>query len=846
MRDPVSSTSSRLLPLAASLVAMGLATAAPAAAQDRGPDPLVFYRAFLEDLRGAESLQDLTPYMPAEAAAMFGEISEEDEGAYLEMLRQEADGAPPGEWIVAQREDVEGGVRVVLQGVREDAGAVIRLENEVSLVREGDGWKIESLGSWAPVEVMPAALPAEAGPRPPGPGAVKRESGSYEATAYVPVADVEGSGGGWDGTMTFDPRGRYVLLAGGSSGVRLLELGGLGEVWSAPIRRYGGLAFRPDGRGLATLGDAHVPEVLPLTANLEGAPPSGGYFFARPALAEAAAVVDGRVRWNDLAYHPTDPILALAIADYEDESRAAIVFQPAGDGLWLPGEREEPRVWQLDAEAYWIAWAATGGRLAWTSPNARAQGSSVHVRDYPDGGQALTLSHPAFSHPDLMAGRPVFSPDGRRVAAIGWDQVAVVWDATTAEVLGSIPGIDRLAFAPDGEHVLAVRRTGMTVEAGVADRILVWRIGASEPVQALPAFSPGEDGFARTVAGLGVSPNGRFLVAVSNRGDVRLWDAEGEAGSGAPERDRAATPEAAAPVDYTSFEEVGRWSPEGGARAAALDPAGAWIAYVPLDQSKTVVASLSSGEVVGEIAAELPYDRPGTLAFSPVGDRLAVGGMGVVSVYRIPSLERERRFELENPSRGRVQPALAFGPDGNVLVASQGPLMHVLGVVTGKTLRSLTPGEHGVNEVAVSPDGELLVTYGADQALKVWVEDEARTLSEGAHIGAFEFSPDGATLATADREGQVQLYDVRSGERTGGFAYGEGWVPSLAYSPDGSRLVTGGGDGVVRVWDPASGELMASYPVGEITARAALTRDGSILLVQVHRGDVVVLRAGGT
>jgi hypothetical protein len=50
---------------------------------------------------------------------------------------------------------------------------------------------------------------------------------------------------------------------------------------------------------------------------------------------------------------------------------------------------------------------------------------------------------------------------------------------------------------------------------------------------------------------------------------------------------------------------------------------------------------------------------------------------------------------------------------------------------------------------------------------------------------------------------------------------------------------------VVRVWDSSSGELVASYPVGEITARAALSGDGSILLVQVHRGDVVVLRAGG-
>jgi WD40 repeat protein len=845
MRDAISWTASLLVAVALLPAGAVLASAVPAAAQDRGPDAMAIYRSYLEDLRRAESLRDLSPYMPAEMTALLGDISEEEGAVHLETLRQEAAGAPPGAWSVVHREERERRVSLVLRGLRDGSGALVQLEGDLTLVREEAGWKLENIPSWHAVGVLPADLRTDAAPRPLGPAAEQRAAGAYEPSAYAAVAEVDGSGASWEGTAAFDPRGAYVLLANSrSSSIQLLDVDGLGEVWTAPTQQhYGGASFRPDGRGLALLGRAAMPEVLPLAANLEASLAGGEYFFARPALAEAAAAVGGRVRWTDLAYHPAEPILALAVADHEDETRGAIVFQPTGDGLWLPGEPETPRVWDLDVEPFWITWAPTGDRLAWTSSNAQGPGSSVHVREYADGGRVLDLSHPAFSHPDLMAFRPVFSSDGRRVAAIGWDYVAVVWDATTGDVLGSMPGIARLAFAPDGEHVLAVRDVGMVVEAGTGDRILVWRIGAPEPVRALPAFPPGEDGLPRTVAALAVSPNGRFLLAVSNAGDVRLWDAEGGAGSADRGRAMQVASEVADTVDYTSFREARRWTPDGGARAAALDPTGTRVAYVPWDQSRTVVASLASGEVVGEIAAESPYDLPGVLAFSPAGDRLAIGGMGVVSVYEVPSMERLQRLTLENPAGGHVQPALAFGPYGNVLAATQGPAVHVLGVVTGETLRSLMPGDHGISEVAFSPDGGLLATY-SDRTLTVWTEDEGRELSEGVHIGAFAFSPHGETLAIADREGHVLLFDARTGERAGGFAYGDAWVPSLVHSPDGSKLVTGGGDGVVRVWDPGSGELVASYPVGEITARAALSRDGSILLVQLHRGDVVVLRTG--
>jgi WD40 repeat protein len=83
----------------------------------------------------------------------------------------------------------------------------------------------------------------------------------------------------------------------------------------------------------------------------------------------------------------------------------------------------------------------------------------------------------------------------------------------------------RVVFAPDGRHLFAVRDAGVQIEPGVADEILVYRLGAAAPVHTIPAFR--SEGQARAVVGLELSPNGRFLIAVSDRGDVRLWDARG-------------------------------------------------------------------------------------------------------------------------------------------------------------------------------------------------------------------------------------------------------------------------------------------------------------------------------
>jgi transcription initiation factor TFIID subunit 5 len=72
------------------------------------------------------------------------------------------------------------------------------------------------------------------------------------------------------------------------------------------------------------------------------------------------------------------------------------------------------------------------------------------------------------------------------------------------------------------------------------------------------------------------------------------------------------------------------------------------------------------------------------------------------------------------------------------------------------------------------------------------------------HITAMECSPDGKTLASADDQGSIFLWDLTLGtliKRMRG--HGKGGIWSLSWSVESRIVVSGGADMSVRVWDAA-------------------------------------------
>lgn len=508
------------------LVLIGISACAASFAQEAARGPGATYRAFVQALEKGSSLDEVGTYLSAFRRGQLKEMPADRAGLALGRLREEASQSPPG-WDVVHQAVSGDRALLVVRGHRVDGRNSVGLGTEVTLQLEGDGWKIDRVEPWSEFEVLPAEPVSRPGPSASGPGAAPRPANAFDPAGYALATQAAGSGGAWDGSIVFDPRGRYVAVADGQNAwIRLWNLATGKEIWSAQAWHVPGtLSFRADGADFAIIGESGwTPRVIPLAPNLEQSPPEGRYFFSMPLLAEAAGAIDGQPIGNALAYHPTQAILALGLGDAQDDQKGAIVLQPAGDGLWRPGRPQAPTAWRTDGMPMALSWAPRGDRLAWLLANLEP-GSPIYVRNLPADSPPRMLSRPGFV-PIRMA----FGPKGRLLAVGGpaTDGLTVlVWDTETGKEIASIPGIARFAFAPDGVHLFAVRDRAGQNEPGAGDEILVWKLGAPQPAYAIPAFRSAQQQESRGVANLALSPNGRFLIAVSDAGDVQLWDAGG-------------------------------------------------------------------------------------------------------------------------------------------------------------------------------------------------------------------------------------------------------------------------------------------------------------------------------
>jgi WD40 repeat protein len=107
--------------------------------------------------------------------------------------------------------------------------------------------------------------------------------------------------------------------------------------------------------------------------------------------------------------------------------------------------------------------------------------------------------------------------------------------------------------------------------------------------------------------------------------------------------------------------------------------------------------------------------------------------------------------------------------------------------------------------VAISPNGKLIVSGGANGTIRLWDRATMRQqgiLGSAGGVAALAFSRDGKTLA-ASGGGYVVLFDmtVEKPQRRAMFLASTAAVTSLAISPNGQRLVVGTTDSTARLWD---------------------------------------------
>jgi WD40 repeat protein len=106
----------------------------------------------------------------------------------------------------------------------------------------------------------------------------------------------------------------------------------------------------------------------------------------------------------------------------------------------------------------------------------------------------------------------------------------------------------------------------------------------------------------------------------------------------------------------------------------------------------------------------------------------------------------------------------------------------------------------------------MLVSGAEGGSIRLWdaARAQLRVQSESTTtaVQAVSWSPDGKTIASADLNYQITLWNVFEERSIWGLRTLAGHtaaIQSVAWSPDGSMLASGGNDHTVRLWDPANG-----------------------------------------
>ncbi len=680
--------------------------------------------------------------------------------------------------------------------------------------------------------------------------------------------------------LQFSPDGRTLAIARGSRDEQRVEL------WDVPegtlrlaIKGFDGpvwsLSFSPDGRTLVTAsGGIHPEKVADKPTRHSGKSftelkwwdVKTGEFKQRREFTEedlvrivAAYSPDGRA----LATAENRMPISFPSVDVGGTAASSVATLRPGIATFARAAMSETRIELVDAAT---------GEVSLKLKNKFAGPQVPFLLPYLVRREDMRSLPPA----QLMT-PPVFSPDGKMIAAWNISEIKL-WSSTTGDELlkfKNLKGnVSSVAFSPDNSLLAAA-----IVHISFKDRypvdfkseIRIWETATGTPLPAIPLTTNtvstlifAANGQQFLVGGLVMDGEHRYpsmeLVDLKS-GSLGRLRGKDESNGGtsirvAPDGDLMAFQTDASTVRLLSTRDWRTVCTLGGPKESGSDDA-LVRRFLLSVKSVEAVAFLGDGKtIVGEIEAggiKVWDTRTGevkkTLGREAETGPIAAIASGGNPVADIAADEQVRLWSLETgepqivlPAKSRAS-AVALSGNGRILAAALGKTISLT------ETSDLTSQRHiedvgNITTLGLSSDGKLLAAATSEGAVAIWDGQRAQIKSKiAAHgpVTGLQFGAQDRLLAVGSKDGTVAVWNTETGQVIFENRKHTSAVNAIAFSRDGMLLATGSDDRKAIIWEVNGGKARHTLSGHDLAVTSiAFSPDASTLAVGTGNASVVL------
>jgi WD40 repeat protein len=230
--------------------------------------------------------------------------------------------------------------------------------------------------------------------------------------------------------------------------------------------------------------------------------------------------------------------------------------------------------------------------------------------------------------------------------------------------------------------------------------------------------------------------------------------------------------------------------------------------------------------------------------FSPDGKYLAVSDSKAVHLHDATTGKEIRSFPLAAvtirteqsswQSHHDIGGPFAFSPDSSTIAVAAMRTIRQWNVATGEEIGP-APVWHDIIAIAASNNCAVAASYSPG-LIEVWETGAGKLLlrltpagltsKEGAVLSAMSLTAAGNRLAVGSSDGNIALFDVKTGTRVRELKHHELEIASLSFSPDGATLTSVDLRAQVAVWNADSGEILRQQAITSLTYQEYVEKYG--------------------